>query len=165
MKQITDNAERAEIVKNALAAIKLLQDMEKADLKAIQDGNKAQPAATTAKPAANAKSATKAGGKQSTKAPAADGNTALLAKIDEYLATPAGQAAANKAPSKPDDKGFRPRNGRMDIIRAVVKAMGVSTATQELLDKVNEVSVSRGLKAINKTAFYTLVSEVRKELA
>lgn len=163
MKQITDTAERAEIVKNALAAIKLLQDMEKADLKAIKDG--VQPAATTATPAAAAKPATKAGSKQSTKAPAADGNTALLAKIDEYLATPAGQAAASKAPSKPDDKGFRPRNGRMDIIRAVVKAMGVATATQELLDKVNEVSVSRGLKAINKTAFYTLVSEVRKELA
>ncbi|AND75006.1 hypothetical protein pf16_83 [Pseudomonas phage pf16] len=164
MKQITDNAERAEIVKNALAAIKLLQDMEKADLKAIQDGNKAQPAATPAKPAANAKSTTKAAAKQSNK-PAGDGNTALLAKIDEYLATPAGKAAAGKAPSKPDDKGFRPRNGRMDIIRAVVNAMGVGTPTQELLDKVNEVSKQRGLKEINKTAFYTLVSEVRKELA
>lgn len=163
MKQITDTAERAEIVKNALAAIKLLQDMEKADLKAIKDGT--QPAATTATPAAAAKPATKAGSKQSAKAPVADGNTALLAKIDEYLATPAGKAAASKTPAKPDDKGFRPRNGRMDIIRAVVNAMGVGTPTQELLDKVNEVSKQRGLKEINKTAFYTLVSEVRKELA
>lgn len=162
MKQVTDAAERAEIVKNALAAIKLLSDMEKADLKAA-----ATEPATTAKPAAPAAAKTtgKAAAKQSTKAAPADGNTALLAKIDEYLATPAGKAAASKSPSKPDDKGFRPRNGRMDIIRAVVNAMGVGTPTQELLDKVNEVSKQRGLKEINKTAFYTLVSEVRKELA
>lgn len=159
MKQITDAAERTEIVKNALAAIKLLSDMEKADLKVLLESEKAQPSA--AKPTATTKAASKTASKQ----PADDGNTALLAKINEYLATPAGKAAANKAPSKPDDKGFRPRNGRMDIIRAVVKAMGVATPTQDLLAKVNEVSVSQGLKEIQKTAFYTLVSEVRKELA
>ncbi len=158
MKQVTDNAERAKIVENALAAIKLLSDMEKADLKAQEAST--QPA-SSAKPNGSGKKTT---GKSSTAAQDSGGNTALLARIDQYLATPEGKAAANKSPSKPDDKGFRPRNGRMDIIRAVVKAMGASTATQELLDKVNEVSKQRGLKAINKTAFYTLVSEVRKEM-
>lgn len=62
-----------------------------------------------------------------------------------------------------DRRGYVPRNGRMDIIREVVQKMGTKAATADVLERVNEVSVERGLKPIKKAAFYTLISEVRRE--
>ena len=151
MKKISSQEERIAIVNGAVAAINALTslvEMEVADLETTQP-----KAAKGGKPATG-----KVIGKLAN--PADPATTPLLAQIMAMLDTPQGKATLQH---KPDEKGFRPRNGRMDIIRAVVAKMGVAATTADLFAKVNEVSVARGLKPINKTAFYTLVSEVRKQ--
>lgn len=151
MKKISSPEERIAIVNGAMAAINsltILVEMEVADLEASRV--KKLPALATPAPKA-------ATGKKST---TDAGASPLLTQIMAMLDTPQGKASLQH---KPDEKGFRPRNGRMDIIRAVVAKMGVAATTADLFAKVNEVSVARGLKPINKTAFYTLVSEVRKQ--
>lgn len=151
MKKISSTEERIAIVNGAMAAINsltLLVEMEVADLEV-----KKLPAPATPAPKA-------ATGKKATTTDVDAGASPLLKQIMAMLDTPQGKATLQH---KPDEKGFRPRNGRMDIIRAVVQKMGVAATTADLFAKVNEVSVARGLKPINKTAFYTLVSEVRKQ--
>lgn len=163
MKKISSTEERIAIVNGAMAAINsltVLVEMEVADLQS----KKVKLVDTTAAAAAPVKS----GKKTADALPAAAGkqlktavqDTPLVQQIMALLDTPQGKATLQH---KPDEKGFRPRNGRMDIIRAVVQKMGVNASTADLFEKVNEVSVARGLKPIQKTAFYTLVSEVRKQ--
>lgn len=154
MKKISSQEERIAIVNGAVAAINALTslvEMEVADLQA-----KPVKAATTGKAATD--KAGKVVGQLA--APAKASTKPLVDQIMALLDTPKGKANLQH---KPDEKGFRPRNGRMDIIRAVVEKMGVNASTADLFAKVNEVSEARGLKPIQKTAFYTLVSEVRKQ--
>ncbi|MNN70703.1 hypothetical protein D3C81_1865750 [compost metagenome] len=133
--------------------------MEVADLETPKRG---KAAATVAEPAKSGKAASGKAGKVigQLPAPVKEVDSPLVKQIMALLDTPKGKATLQH---KPDEKGFRPRNGRMDIIRAVVEKMGVDASTADLFAKVNEVSVARGLKPIQKTAFYTLVSEVRKQ--
>lgn len=145
MKQITTE-ERITVLNNALEGVKAigaLAEMEIAELE-------------------NARSSQTAGNVQAADTAVVD--TATSTKLlDSIIASlPSIPKKGAKASNKPDEKGFRPRNGRMDIIRAVVNKMGAEAKTNELFDQVNKVSVMRGLNPINKTAFYTLVSEVRK---
>lgn len=157
MKKISNTEDRIAIVNGAMTAINaltVLVEMEVADLNADK-----KLAAIAAKPGRKA-----AANKSSVASDAAQASTGvkspLLDQIMAMLDTPEGKATMQR---KPDEKGFRPRNGRMDIIRAVVEKMGVKASTADLFAKVNEVSEARGLKPIQKTAFYTLVSEVRKQ--
>lgn len=55
--------------------------------------------------------------------------------------------------------GYRPRNGRMAIIRQVIKELGVTAAASDLYDRVNELSTEAGLKTIKRTAVYVLMRE------
>lgn len=154
MKKVANTEERIAIVSGAMAAINSLRtlvEMEVADLEL-----------NTVAPAKPGKAVVASNKKTAVKMDDGSPATPLLLQIMELLDKPANKGVG-KAASKPDEKGFRPRNGRMDIIRAVVEKMGVDTPTSELFAKVNEVSIARGLKPIQKTAFYTLVSEVRKQ--
>lgn len=56
-------------------------------------------------------------------------------------------------------RGFRPRNGRMSIIRAVIKELGKDAAASALYERVNELSNEAGLKTIKRTAVYVLMRE------
>lgn len=162
MKKISNTEERIAIVNGAVAAINALTslvEMEVADLE-TKKGAAPQAAAKSGKEATG-KAAKVVGLLPAPVTSSAKGATSPLVKqIMALLDTPKGKADLQH---KPDEKGFRPRNGRMDIIRAVVEKMGVDASTADLFAKVNEVSVARGLKPIQKTAFYTLVSEVRKQ--
>lgn len=144
MKQITTE-ERITVLNNALEGVKAigaLAEMEIAELE-------------------NARSSQTAGNVQAADTAVVD--TATSSKLlDSIIASLPSIPKKGAKASKPDEKGFRPRNGRMDIIRAVVNKMGAEAKTTELFEQVNKVSVMRGLNPINKTAFYTLVSEVRK---
>lgn len=59
-------------------------------------------------------------------------------------------------------RGYRARNGRMDIIRDVANQMGLDSPTKDLYTRVNEVAAEQGVKPIGKPAFYVLICEVRK---
>lgn len=59
-------------------------------------------------------------------------------------------------------RGYRPRNGRMEIIRQVTKEMGLDSETKALYTRVNEVAAEMGVEPIKKSAFYVLICEVRK---
>lgn len=59
-------------------------------------------------------------------------------------------------------RGYRPRNGRMEIIRDVGQQMGLDSDTKALYTRVNEVAAELGVEPIKKSAFYVLICEVRK---
>ena len=59
-------------------------------------------------------------------------------------------------------RGYRPRNGRMEIIRDVANEMGLDSETKDLYTRVNEVAAEMGVEPIKKSAFYVLICEVRK---
>ncbi|MNE16907.1 hypothetical protein D3C80_1098670 [compost metagenome] len=59
-------------------------------------------------------------------------------------------------------RGYRPRNGRMEIIRDVANQMGLDSETKDLYTRVNEVAAEMGVEPIKKSAFYVLICEVRK---
>lgn len=59
-------------------------------------------------------------------------------------------------------RGYRPRNGRMEIIRDVANEMGLDSDTKDLYTRVNEVAAQMGVEPIKKSAFYVLICEVRK---
>lgn len=75
-------------------------------------------------------------------------------------------AVAISAPTAAADfdrrRGYRDRNGRMDIIRDVANQMGLDSPTKDLYTRVNEVAAERGVNPIGKPAFYVLICEVRK---
>lgn len=56
-------------------------------------------------------------------------------------------------------RGFRPRNGRMSIIRAVIKELGKDAAASALYARVSELSTEAGLKTIKRSAVYVLMRE------
>lgn len=86
---------------------------------------------------------------------------AALKAFEEMKAKELEAVAASKSKGP---KGWRPRNGRMSIIREVVDKMGVDAKTSDVYAEVNRISVERGVDPIIKTAFYVLVCEVRRDM-
>lgn len=80
-------------------------------------------------------------------------------KALEILQAPAANAVLEPVEAP---RGFRPRNGRMEIIRDVAAEMGLDSETKDLYTRVNEVALEMGVEPIKKSAFYVLICEVRK---
>lgn len=80
-------------------------------------------------------------------------------KAIELLQAPAADAVLDPVDLP---RGYRPRNGRMDIIREVANKMGLDSDTKKLYTRVNEIAAERGVEPIKKSAFYVLICEVRK---
>lgn len=81
-----------------------------------------------------------------------------MKKLDE------AKAAANATDPMDHYRGYRPRNGRMAIIRSVIAELGKDAKASDLYDRVSELSAQNGLKPIKKTAVYVLMNEEIKKL-
>lgn len=92
---------------------------------------------------------------------AAEAQAAIDAAAATLLQAP---GASQDLAIEPDElpRGYRPRNGRMEIIRDVAKEMGLDSDTADLYTRVNEVAAEMGVPPIKKSAFYVLICEVRK---
>lgn len=74
------------------------------------------------------------------------------------------QNAQNASLSDPFNnyKGYRPRNGRMSIIRSVIAELGVDANPKEFYDRVSVLSAENDLYPIKRAAVYVLM---RQEIA
>jgi len=81
-----------------------------------------------------------------------------LLKLEEM------QNAQNASLSDPFNnyKGYRPRNGRMSIIRSVIAELGVDANPKEFYDRVSVLSAENDLYPIKRAAVYVLM---RQEIA
>ncbi len=110
------------------------------------------------KPAAKAKPTTAPLISQAAK-PADKASAAVPGKTPAMVATPA-QATP---PEDSAPRGWRPRNGRMDCIRAAGKELGLDAPSADLYTRANQLAAEMGAEPIKKSSFYVLICEVRRD--
>lgn len=74
------------------------------------------------------------------------------------------EAKSKVADSMDHYRGYRPRNGRMAIIRSVIAELGSDAKASDMYARVSELSAENGLKPIKKTAVYVLMSQEIQKL-
>lgn len=141
------------------AASTKLADKAVAAVEAAKAAANKAPAAAPAKPVAAKVEAAKA----QPKVAVAKAQKAAKAPAAKPKAVKAAKAPRVKAPTiEAGPRGYRPRNGRWDILNALFAEKGFDAPAGELYEEANKRSVEAGLTPLNRSSFYAMKSIAAK---